>query len=126
MKRNFDLIRAILFYIESQPRGFIGDQIALDGYSNDEVVYHLVLMKDEGLIEGLVRSISGQYTPIVLVHRMTWAGHDFLDACRNEGRWIKAKEIFSNLDGVTFDVAKQVLVSLMTTAASSMIPDGVF
>jgi hypothetical protein len=52
MKRNFDLIRLILLYIESQPRGFIGDQIDLEGYSNDEVVYHFVLMKDEGLIEG--------------------------------------------------------------------------
>ncbi|MCX6701498.1 MAG: DUF2513 domain-containing protein [Methanomicrobiales archaeon] len=123
MKRDFDLIRAILLYLESQPRGFIGDQIALEGNSNDEVVYHLVLMKDEGLIEGLVRSIYRQYTPIVRVHRMTRAGHDFLDACRDEGRWNQAKEIFNKMGGVTFNVANEVLVRLMMAGVSQILPN---
>lgn len=124
MKLNLDIIRAILLQIESQPRGFIGEQISVNGYSNDEVVYHLVLMMDKGLIEGVIRPLSGLHTPLVLVNRMTWTGHDFLDACRDEGRWVEAKKIFSKLDGVTFDVAKGVLVRLMTTAATQLITGG--
>jgi hypothetical protein len=124
MKFSLDLIRVILLQIEAQPRGFIEEQIFLDDYSNDEVVYHLVLMMDKGLIEGFIHPSFGQYTPVVLVKRMTWAGHDFLDACRNEERWTKAKEIFRKLDGVTFDVIKQVLVELTVAEEREIISGG--
>lgn len=73
-------------------------------------------------MRGLVRSISGQYTPILLIHRMTWSGHDFLDAIRDEGRLSQAKDIFSKMGGVTFEVAKEVLVRLMMAAVFQIRP----
>ena len=121
MKRDMDLVRKMLFKMEQNPHGFNNKKLEIEGYSGEEIGYHAALMHEAGLIKGIdfthLQSESPDYRP----HCLTWSGHDFLDACRNEGRWTQAKEIFSQLDGVTFDVAKQVLVSLMTTAATQLI-----
>jgi hypothetical protein len=53
---------------------------------------------------------------------MTWSGHDFLDAIRDEGRLSQAKDIFSKMGGVTFEVAKEVLVRLMMAAVFQIRP----
>lgn len=77
-------------------------------------------MMDKGLIDGLKTHVSGQRTPVVSVNGMTWDGHEFLDACRDEGRWVKAKETIIRMGGgVTLDVLKSVLVKI----AMSQIPN---
>jgi hypothetical protein len=120
MKLNPDLIREILLQIESQPRGFIEDQLSLNGYSHEEIVDHLVLMMDNGLIDGLKTHVSGQRTPVVSVDGMTWAGYEFLDACRDEGRWVKAKETITRMGGnVSLDLLKSVLVKIAMSQISN-------
>ncbi|MEI6841653.1 MAG: DUF2513 domain-containing protein [Methanomicrobiales archaeon] len=123
MKRDMDLVRKILFAVENSPEEGI-ENFTIEPFSREQIIYHIRLLQDAELIEGTLVGSDNAGILRYGIDRMTWAGHEFLDACRNEGRWIKAKEIFSNLDGVTFDVSKQVLVSLMTTAASSMITGG--
>jgi len=50
---------------------------------------------------------------------MTWAGHDFLDACRDEGMWQKAKSIIGEqMKSAPFDVLKTVLVNLIESQVS--------
>ena len=123
MKRDMDFVRKILFAVENSPdEGIVN--FTIEPFSREQIIYHIRLLQDAELIEGTLVGSDNAGILRYGIDRMTWAGHEFLDACRNEGRWIKAKEIFSNLDGVTFDVSKQVLVSLMTTAASSMITGG--
>ncbi len=124
MKRDMDLVRKILFKLEENPHGFNNKPLEIDGYSREEIGYHAALMHEAGLIEGIKFTHLQSESPDYLPHCLTWAGHDFLDACRDEGRWTRAKEIFRQLDGVTFDVAKQVLVNLMTTAATQLISGG--
>jgi hypothetical protein len=45
---------------------------------------------------------------------LTWAGHDFADAARDDSRWAKATAVVKERAGtVTFDVLKQVLANLI-------------
>jgi hypothetical protein len=123
MKRDMDLIREILLSVEKSPEEGI-ENFTIVSFSREQIIYHIRLLQDAELIEGKLVGSGNAGIVWYGISRMTWAGHDFLDACRDEGRWGQAKEIFNKLNGVTFDVTKQVLVSLMTTAASSMIPGG--
>jgi hypothetical protein len=88
MKRDVDLIRQLLFDIERQ-----GAECQLDALRNgavqeidDRVRYHVRLLIDAGLAKEIDRTTTGQ--PCV---RLTNAGHEFLDLCRDESRWREAK-----------------------------------
>jgi len=125
MIRNLDLVRKILLEIESESGGFSSKSLELEGFSKDEIEYHITIMLEAGLIQGASHNRSGHYYPLIIPSRLTWAGHDFLDACRDEGRWKEAKEIFIKAGGVTFDVAKEVLVRLMLSGISQYLSGGV-
>ena len=56
-----------------------------------EEAYQIALMNDAGLVQADCVSTAG--TPVsAVIFRLTWAGHDFLDAARNDTIWNKAKE----------------------------------
>jgi Hypothetical protein (DUF2513) len=87
MKRNMDLIRELLLRLESLPMrtGEVmlfspGDkEIAIPGYSDDKITYHLSLLREGGLIECPgSQPLDGSVT----FRSLTWHGHDLLDAVR--------------------------------------------
>ncbi len=78
MKRDMDLIREILLEIESWKPGSPGKTIALQGRPYDEVKDHVLLLLDAGLIELQPNVDRG----LLIVSRLTWAGHEFLEATR--------------------------------------------
>jgi hypothetical protein len=50
----------------------------------------------------------------VLPRRLTWLGHEFLDAAREDLRWGQAKRLVLEKTGsVSFATLQQVLVELM-------------
>jgi hypothetical protein len=86
MKRDMELIRLLLLQQESgeAPR-------ELADYSRDDFLYNLAQMGDAGLICASF-SPDAETPDTVLIHRLTWAGHDFLDATRDSKIWKKAKD----------------------------------
>ena len=48
---------------------------------------------------------------------LTWEGHEFLEASRNEGLWAKAKQAAGSTGGMVLGVLKSVLIDLATQAA---------
>lgn len=121
MKRDMDLVRSLLLQLEEHPHGYPPDDIEMDGYSEEEVGYHFLLMVEAGLIEGEEFSTIGSSSPSVIPTRLTWYGHDFLDACRDSKRWKKAQGIFAKLGGVTMDVAIKILSELLTKQAEALL-----
>jgi DNA-binding transcriptional ArsR family regulator len=111
MKRDLDLVRLILIGIEEQST--YGSQIDLqiEGYSHEQINYHVIIMDEAGLIraEELKTSQPGRWKPL----RLTWDGHELLEASRDETRWNKAKEIMATTGGFVFELAKPLLVGIM-------------
>lgn len=114
MKRDMDLVRKILFAIEDNEQGFFHKQLEIQGYSSEQIGYHVYLMMQASLIKGADVTTHDCHSPVAIPTGLTWAGHDFLDACRDEGIWIKAKEKLKSLGGeVPLEVIKTVLIEIM-------------
>ena len=89
MKRDMDLIRAILLNVEQQgpPEGWC--DVQLPGHSEEEISYHVMLLRDAGLVEAV--KLSTQDGVCWRPKRLTYEGHEFLDAARNDTFWNKGK-----------------------------------
>ena len=121
MKRNMDLVRSLLLRLEECPHGYAPSRIEVVGHTSEEVGYHFLLMLEAKLIDGAEFSESGHPSPSAMPNRLTWLGHDFLDACRDNGRWRKAQGIFERVGGVTMDVAIKVLTSLLNKQVDELL-----
>lgn len=99
MKRDMELIRFLLITHESDEK-----PPELERYSNEDVLYNLQLMHDAGLVEAhFIENGSGEVIG-AKVFRLTWMGHDFLDASRDNTIWHMAKEKFLK-PGVSWTVS---------------------
>lgn len=116
MKRDLDLIRKILLKIEDSNVDEALTNIQIEGHEHDETAYHISLLKSAGFIEGEILYEIGSGVPSAyMIFGMTWEGHDFLDACRNEKIWVKAKEKLKTVgDEVPLEVLKKVLIELIS------------
>ena len=109
MKRDLDLVRKILFQVEEkgQARGLV--DLEIPGYPPEQIAHHVWLLQDAGLIEAqdLSTSLGFDYRP----KKLTWVGHEFLDAARNDTVWRKTKELVKEKGGsIPFEVLKGLLV----------------
>ena len=97
MKRDMDLVRDILFELEKQDGSGSWMTVVLEGHSEDEINYHLLLLKDAGFLEAAVLQdgVRAMVQPI----RLTWSGHDFLNAARSNKLWEGAKEFVLKTSG---------------------------
>ena len=111
MERNMDLIRLILLEMEKRLHQDRGKPIELDGFSPEEVSYHVKLLDQAGFIEATIKETRETLYAVPL--SLTWTGHEFLDAAREPSRWNKAKAIITDKAGsVSFETLKALLVSL--------------
>ena len=111
MKRDMDLIRQILLQVEEFPEYEWVPLDKIEGADEEELSYHVQLLSEAGLIEA--HNASGlnslEWNPIAL----TWAGHEFLDAARDDARWNAAKStVLSRVGNLSFDLLKEVLSQL--------------
>jgi hypothetical protein len=84
-----ELIRIILQEIEAHRNPNTLVRISAEGYSPDQIYYHVKILHQAGFIEAIDSSHNQGmvWTP----RSLTWQGHEFLDAARNEGVWQKLK-----------------------------------
>jgi hypothetical protein len=114
MRRDMDLIRKMILAVEDHPAGFAPDNFAIEGHSEEEIAYHAYLIVDAGLAEGIDMTSMGDSSPEWAIRNLTWQGHEFADAARDETRWKKAMGIVSEKSGsVTLAVLTQLLTALM-------------
>ena len=114
MKRDMDLIRDILLYIEksSDPDGVSG--IEISGYNSHEITYHVNLLIQAGLITADVQTFSGGHIRISFA-QLTWPGHEFLNATRDNTVWKKVKGEISEKGGsFTFDIVKALATEILS------------
>ena len=112
MKRDMDLIREMLLAIESHEHGF-APKIEIDGYTQEEIGYHAILLGEAGLAVVSNVTTMGSKSPEGIINHLTWAGHEFLDASRDKRIWNQAKDKISQIGGgATIQVWIALLIEL--------------
>lgn len=111
VKRNLDLVREILLWVEGRPEGRnVGWKINIDGYSDEEIGYHVYLMNQAGLLIATDATFQESLSPYWIPNALTWDGHDFLASIKDDTVWKKAKEhVILPMAGVAFSVLKEWL-----------------
>ena len=111
MKRDMTLVRKILRWAIEQEHGYLDGNPELEGYSEEVIGYHVYLMAQAGLVQGAGASTLGDSSPVGLLTEVTWAGHDFADAAKDDQLWRKAsKTILKEGASFSFDLLKQWLL----------------
>lgn len=111
MQRDMDLIRQVLLSAEAGP-----PYPAIEGYTEGAIKYHRMLAIDHGLLKGTVQPVHTHPTEIpgaVIVRDVTWEGHDFIDAVREDTKWNKVK-------GYVADAGKQLTIETAKFAIAQL------
>lgn len=118
MKRDMDLVRSILLEVEAAQRPLRIAELQSDGHSLPEVVYHVEIMRERGLIDASILRGKGGVLLRAEVSGLTWDGQDYLDATRDERVWDKARDAIARTVGsCTFETMKAVCVKAATDMA---------
>jgi Hypothetical protein (DUF2513) len=114
MKRDMELVRKILLEIENHESGYAPMNIAIAGYTEEQIRYHAFIMMEAGLIEGIKRTDLSSPSPQAIPRSLTWQCHEFIDTARNDTLWSKAMNIVQDKGGsISISVLSQLLASLM-------------
>ena len=110
MKRDLELIRWILLSVERD------DSILSHPQHTDAAILdHLELLVEAGLLRGEVDPPESGDGRGARIQRLSWAGHDFLDAAKNERLWERAKRTVAETGGSwTLEGLKALLVRMAT------------
>jgi hypothetical protein len=89
VKLDTDLVRQILLEVEELPFDGRFYDVVIEGHTEGEITYHVMLLHEAGLIEAAdLSTLSGVcWKP----KRLTYNGHQFLDAARSDTVYQKAK-----------------------------------
>lgn len=107
MKRNMDLVRKLLVVMEEMTDDT--ERVKVEGFDKDTISHHLKIMGDAHLVEGVKDTTGG-----TICKRLTWDGHEFLDMCRKDTLWEKAKlQVTEKAGGLSFFALKTALTELL-------------
>jgi len=112
MKRDMELIRQILLEIEKHPFTEIPFEVNIEGQSPETVSYHLMLLGEAGLIEAHNMNIQQRFW--WQAKRLTWQGHEFLDAARDDTLWDRVKKKLAETSGTA---SIQVITAMLIEMA---------
>lgn len=90
MKRDWDVVRKVLLAVEDLPdrKSAITEQ-DVDGIDSDDVYHHALILIEAGYVVGHEGVKQGGKS--VFLQRLTWAGHELLDAIRQQSKWNNIK-----------------------------------
>jgi hypothetical protein len=117
MKREMNLVRAILMEVEQQEMVDSQHRIHIENYDPAIVNYHIHVMKQGELLSAI--DVKDQSNPIPKYSAvcLTWQGHEFLEVARDETRWERAMGVVQNQgNSVTVGILIQILSSFMKSA----------
>lgn len=115
MKRDMDLVRQIMQTLEARPSTSNVLDLEIAGRHRLEVWQHLEIMAEARLVKGVSLTSSS-----VGCAGLTWEGHEFLEAARNDTIWQKAKDVaLKATGGLSLDALKTTLSVLCTKAIAA-------
>ncbi len=108
MKRDMELIRLLLLEVEGD------DKPDLSGYTEEQQVYHMALLVEAELVKGAVVEDEAGKPCSAQAIRLTWKGHEFLDAARNPSVWERVwKKVKSDGASLPLPIIQDMLISVL-------------
>lgn len=121
MRRNMDLARKILLELEGRPFTVAPHRIGIDGYTAEEISYHVQLLRQASFIDAVDLTNQSLRSPDWLPTTITWNGHEFLESSRDETRWEKTKNVLREKGGpMTLEALKIIMSELIHRSLSSI------
>ena len=92
MKRDFELIRALLFNFEQKENGNLVETPEIPEYNQSTINYHCRLLFDAGFLRcEPIRSSTSDRVIRVICSELTWDGHEFLERIKSDTVWRNIK-----------------------------------
>lgn len=118
MRRDMDLVRAILAAAANSPVPLDAQALATSRWPVQLVAYHIDIMQQADLLNAtLSRAFDGDYV-VVCVDSLTWEGQDLLSSIADEGVWAQTKLKVSKFAA---DVSVATLKAVAVKIAADMI-----
>ncbi|MRB42533.1 DUF2513 domain-containing protein [Bacillus cereus] len=113
MKRDMELVRKLLVLIEEQDDN--SKELNIPSEIDRKVaVYHLNLLEQAGFTENKI--FYADNAPMWIHSTLTWDGHEFLDAIKNDTVWKKLKQTIAEKGGnIPFEIMKALAIKTATT-----------
>jgi Hypothetical protein (DUF2513) len=113
MQRDMELIRKIMLAVEEHEHAFMEGEPHIEGYSNEQISYHSYLIGDAGLAAVTDITYRGARSPMGQISHLTWQGHEFLDAARDDTVWNKTRERLGATGKTLLTVPLSVLMAVL-------------
>lgn len=113
MKLNQDCIRDLLLYLEdnlSYENTISINNLKLKDYSSDTIMYTADKLHEAGYIDCLKGS-SDNY-PILIATSISFTGHQYLDAIRDDSIWLETKNKLSKIGTFSLTIIQQLAISI--------------
>lgn len=113
MKRDMDLVRAILLRLDEYESGYAPQDMQFEGFTEEQVGYHAYIMGQAGLLEVADASSMDDSSPAAIPISLTWNGHEFLANARQQENWLQAKRMMKGAGEASFQVWQAVLTKVV-------------
>ena len=114
MKRDLELIRAILLEVEELPIGQFLSSIEIEGHSDEVIAEHVRLLEEVNFIEAQLAHGRSNFGALQVkayaITRLLNDGHDFIANAKNPTIWKKTTNFIQERGGdVSLAVTKAVM-----------------
>ena len=92
MKRDMDLVRLILLELEKAAAGQSVSEPVIEGYDRETIADHCSILNDHELTSGYNVFWAGNEIYSFSAGRLTWKGHEFIEAVRDQSKWGRIKQ----------------------------------
>jgi len=111
VKRDMELVRRVLLAMEEHPEPVGWLTITVEGYSDEEVSYHVKMLHEAGFLTAENLTTFGGFC--WMPKSLTWEGHEFLDTVKNDTVWRKTKDFVKEKGGaISIDMLKVVATKI--------------
>lgn len=126
MKRDMDLVRLMLLRTESHgvdKEAADRHHAECEKYAKPVRAHHIAIMIEAGLIIGQVQTNPEKIPVQGFILRLTWEGHEFLDAARDDTTWKKVRDkVIKPTASFTFGILVEAL-KYEIKSRIGMLPD---
>ena len=111
MRRDLELLRTIMLRTEAVSPGTNLLELGLEETDFAALSHHVELLVEAGLLKAQISYMERSPVHVyVVVERLTWEGHEFLDLARDDRRWRSVlSRVTTGTGGTSFEIVRDLL-----------------